>query len=65
MRNLTRRELSIISGGMNDQTSRNHVGSQLTCGALAIVFAIDNTLWRREALCRHELDVARGIVRSS
>lgn len=34
MRNLTRRELSIISGGMKDQTSRNYMGSQLTCGAL-------------------------------
>jgi hypothetical protein len=33
-------------------------------GALATVFAVDNTLWRREVRCRHELDVERGIVRS-
>lgn len=33
-------------------------------GALAIVFAVDNTLWRREVRCRHELDVERGIARS-
>ena len=33
-------------------------------GALAIVFAVDNTLWRRAVRCRHELDVERGIARS-